>query len=37
MRPLFNEEARIWSLALITEQEPINASSPSVSAGSAAI
>ena len=36
MRPLFNEEARVWSSALITEQEPINASSPSVSTGSAA-
>jgi hypothetical protein len=36
MRPLFNEEARVWSSALNTEQEPINASSPSVSTGSAA-
>jgi hypothetical protein len=36
MRPLFNEEARIWSSALITEQEPINAWSLSVSTGSTA-
>jgi hypothetical protein len=36
MRPLFNEEAPVWLSALITEQEPINASSVSVSTGSTA-
>jgi hypothetical protein len=36
MRPLFNEEARVWLSALITEQEPIDASSLSVTTGSAA-